>query len=191
MIPNVKTNLIKCEYSLKASSYFDYSVLGKDRLRIEMPIYVTYQLKKENEYERDTNQKNGQGQEFAPRDFQKEFGVYGNKRWGNNNNNNRGNNNNNKWEIIITTVAVTTIITIKEIIIIIWETIRINLEEIIIIIVLEVAIIIMEVVKIAIIKEAELLLLQIVLKNSLMKHTLPRKKWINIFSSTKMDNNDA
>ena len=33
-------------------------------------------------------------------------------------------------EIIITTVVVTTIITIKETIIIIWETIKINLEEI-------------------------------------------------------------
>ena len=32
LIPNVKTNLIKCEYSLKETSYFDYSVLGKDRL---------------------------------------------------------------------------------------------------------------------------------------------------------------
>ena len=95
MMPNVKTNLIKCEYSLKANSYFDYSVLGKDRLRIEMPIYVTYQLKKEYEYERDTNQKNRQGQEFAPRDFKKEFGVYGNKRWGNNNNNSCSNNYNN------------------------------------------------------------------------------------------------
>ena len=95
MIPNVKTNLIKCEYSLKETSYFDYSVLGKDRLRIEMPIYVTHQLQKEYEYERDTNQNNGQGQEFAPRDFQKGFGVYGNKSWGNNNNNSCSNNYNN------------------------------------------------------------------------------------------------
>ena len=77
MMPNVKTNLIKCEYSLKATSYFDYSVLGKDRLRIEMLIYVTHQLQKEYEYERDTNQNNGQGQEFTPRDFQKGFYAYG------------------------------------------------------------------------------------------------------------------
>ena len=70
-------------------------------------------------------------------------------------------------------------------------TIKINLEEIIIIIVLEVAIIIMEVVIIAIIKEAELLLLQIVLKNSLIKYTLSQKKWIIFSSSTKMDNNDV
>ena len=47
LMPNVKTNLIKCEYSLKETSYFDYSVLGKYRLRVEMPIYDNHQLQKE------------------------------------------------------------------------------------------------------------------------------------------------
>ena len=100
LMPNVKTNLIKCEYSLKATSYFDYSVLKKDRPRVEMPIYVTHQLQKEYEYEKDTNQNNGQGQEFAARDFQRGFGGFGNNNnnWGSNNNNNSwGNNNNNSW----------------------------------------------------------------------------------------------
>ncbi len=101
LMPNVKTNLIKCEYSLKATSYFDYSVLKKDRPRVEMPIYVTHQLQKEYEYEKDTNQNNGQGQEFAARDFQRGFGGFGNNNnnWGSNNNNNNswGNNNNNSW----------------------------------------------------------------------------------------------
>ncbi len=85
--------MIKCEYSLKETSYFDYSVLGKDRLRVEMPIYDTHQLQKDYELERDTNQ------EFTPRDFQKEFGAYGNNNnnWGNNNNNSLVNNNNNSW----------------------------------------------------------------------------------------------
>ena len=97
LMPNIKTNLIKCEYSLKATSYFDLSVLGKDRPRVEMPIYVTHQLQKEYEYERDTNQNNGQGQEFAGRDFKRGFDNYSNNNnnWGNNNNNNWGNNNNN------------------------------------------------------------------------------------------------
>ena len=44
LMPNIKTNLIKCEYSLKATSYFDLSVLGKDRPRVEMPIYITNTL---------------------------------------------------------------------------------------------------------------------------------------------------
>ena len=47
MMPNVKTNLIKCEYSLKETSYFDYFVLGKDRFRVEMLIYVAHQLQKD------------------------------------------------------------------------------------------------------------------------------------------------
>ena len=96
LMPNIKTNLIKCEYSLKATSYFDYSVLGKDRPRVEMPIYITHQLQKEYEYERNTNQNNGQGQEFADRDFKRGFGGnFGNNNYGNNNfgNNNYGNNN--------------------------------------------------------------------------------------------------
>ena len=103
LMPNIKTNLIKCEYSLKATSYFDYSVLEKNRPRVEMPIYVTHQLQREYEYEKDTNQNNGQGQEFAQRDFNRGFNNYGsnnnNNNWGNNNNNNDGgnNNNNNNW----------------------------------------------------------------------------------------------
>ena len=101
LMPNVKTNLIKCEYSLKATSYFDLSVLGKDRPRVEMPIYITHQLQKEYEYERDTNQNNGQGQEFASRDFKRGFDNFSNNNnnWGNNNNNNSwgNNNNNNSW----------------------------------------------------------------------------------------------
>ena len=102
LMPNIKTNLIKCEYSVKATSYFDLSVFGKDRPRVEMPIYITHQLQKEYEYEKDTNQNNGQGQEFAARDFKKGFSDYGNNNnnsWGNNNNNNSwgNNNNNNSW----------------------------------------------------------------------------------------------
>ena len=102
LMPNVKTNLIKCEYSLKATSYFDLSVLGKDRPRVEMPIYITHQLQKEYEYEKDTNQNNGQGQEFASRDFKRGFDNFSNNNnnWGNNNNNNswgNNNNNNNSW----------------------------------------------------------------------------------------------
>ena len=103
LMPNIKTNLIKCEYSLKATSYFDYSVLEKSRPRVEMPIYVTHQLQREYEYEKNTNENNGQGQEFAQRDFNRGFGGnnnnYGsnnnNNSWGNNNNNFGGNNNNN------------------------------------------------------------------------------------------------
>ena len=103
LMPNIKTNLIKCEYSLKATSYFDYSVLEKNRPRVEMPIYVTHQLQREYEYERDTNQNNGQGQEFAQRDFNRGFNNYGsnnnnnNNNWGNNKDNYGGNNNNNSW----------------------------------------------------------------------------------------------
>ena len=103
LMPNIKTNLIKCEYSLKATSYFDYSVLEKNRPRVEMPIYVTHQLQREYEYEKDTNQNNGQGQEFAQRDFNRGFNNYGsnnnnNNNWGNNKDNYGGNNNNsNNW----------------------------------------------------------------------------------------------
>ena len=77
LMPNIKTNLIKCEYSLKATSYFDYSVLEKSRPRVEMPIYVTHQLQREYEYEKDTNENNGQGQEFAQRDFNRGFAGVG------------------------------------------------------------------------------------------------------------------
>ena len=100
LMPNMRSNLIKCEYSLKATSYFDLSVLGKNRPRVEMPIYITHQLQKEFEYEKNTNQYNGQGQEFAARDFQRGFAAHNNpfennnNDWGNNNNNN---NNNNNW----------------------------------------------------------------------------------------------
>ena len=107
LMPNIKTNLIKCEYSLKATSYFDYSVLEKSRPRVEMPIYVTHQLQREYEYEKNTNENNGQGQEFAQRDFNRGFegnnNNYGsnnnNNSWGNNDNNNSwgNNNNNNSW----------------------------------------------------------------------------------------------
>ena len=94
LMPNVKTNLIKCEYSLKTTLYFDLSVLCKDRPRVEMPIYVTHQLQREYEYEKDTNQNNGQGQELYERDFKRGFNSFANNNnnWGNNNNN-YGNNN--------------------------------------------------------------------------------------------------
>ena len=98
LMPNIKTNLIKCEYSLKATSYFDYSVLEKSRPRVEMPIYVTHQLQREYEYEKNTNENNGQGQEFAQRDFNRGFGGNNNNYGSNNNNNSWGNNdNNNSW----------------------------------------------------------------------------------------------
>ena len=101
LMPNMRSKLIKCEYSLKATSYFDLSVLGKNRPRVEMPIYVTHQLQKEFEYEKNTTQYQGQGQEFAVRDFKQGFAAHSNKNdyWNsnnnNNNNNNFGNNNNN------------------------------------------------------------------------------------------------
>ena len=95
LMPNVRSNLIKCEYSLKVTSYFDMSVLEKNRPRVEMPIYVTHQLQKEYDYEKDTNQYNGQGQQFGNNS---QFGGgFGNNNYGNNNNfgnNNYGNNNN-------------------------------------------------------------------------------------------------
>ena len=94
LMPNCKTNLIKCEYSLKATSYFDLSVLKKDRPRVEIPIYITHQLQKEFQYEKDTNENNGQGQHFAQRDFNRGFESYNNN-FGNNNNNNWGSNSNN------------------------------------------------------------------------------------------------
>ena len=100
LMPNMRSNLIKCEYSLKATSYFDLSVLGKNRPRVEMPIYITHQLQKEFEYEKNTNQYNGQGQEFAGRDFQRGFAAHNNPFENNNNdlgNNNNNNNNNNNW----------------------------------------------------------------------------------------------
>ena len=100
LMPNMRSNLIKCEYSLKATSYFDLSVLGKNRPRVEMPIYITHQLQKEFEYEKNTNQNNGQGQEFFARDFQRGFSGNNNPFQNNNNNqwgNNNNNNNNNQW----------------------------------------------------------------------------------------------
>ena len=107
LLPNMRSKLIKCEYSLKATSYFDLSVLKNSRPRVEMPIYITHQLQKEFEYEKNTNKNNGQGQEFGMRDFQGGFSGnnnnFGNNnnnnQWGNNNNNNNfgNNNNNNQW----------------------------------------------------------------------------------------------
>ena len=99
LMPNMRSKFIKCEYSLKATSYFDLSVFGKNRPRAEMPIYVTHQLQKEFEYEKNTDQYHGQGQEFAVRDFNKGFSASTNP-WENNNNSNNnwgGNNNNNNW----------------------------------------------------------------------------------------------
>ena len=58
-MPNNKTNLIKFQYSLKATSYFDLSVLGKNRQRVVVSIYITHQLKKEYQYEKETNHNNG------------------------------------------------------------------------------------------------------------------------------------
>ena len=91
LMPNIRSNLIKCEYSLKVTSYFDMSVLEKNRPRVEMPIYVTHQLQKEYDYERDTNQYNGQGQSSN----NNSFGGFGGSSFGNNNNNFGNNNNNN------------------------------------------------------------------------------------------------
>ena len=98
LMPNIKTNLIKCEYSLKSTSYFDLSVLGKEGPRIEMPIYITHQLQKEYEYERDINKKNGQERGFRAGNFNNN-NNWGNSSFGNNNsgfgNNNNGFRNNN------------------------------------------------------------------------------------------------
>ena len=47
LMPNIRSKFIKCEYSLKATSYFDLSVLGKNRPRVEMPIFITHQIQKE------------------------------------------------------------------------------------------------------------------------------------------------
>ena len=101
LMPNIRSKFIKCEYSLKATSYFDLSVFGKNRPRVEMPIYITHQLQKEFDYEKNTNQYNGQGQEFAVRDFNRGFNANNNNPFENNNNNNNwgnnNNNNNNPW----------------------------------------------------------------------------------------------
>ena len=101
LMPNVRSNLIKCEYSLKVTSYFDMSVLEKNRPRVEMPIYVTHQLQKEYDYEKDTNQYNGQGQQLGNSQYGFGGNNYGNNNFGNNsssfgnNSSSFGNNNNN------------------------------------------------------------------------------------------------
>ena len=92
LMPNIRSKFIKCEYSLKATSYFDLSVLGKNRPRVEMPIYITHQLQKEFEYEKNQNMNRGPSPQFSGVDLNR---INNNNQWGNNSNNNWGNNNNN------------------------------------------------------------------------------------------------
>ena len=91
LMPNIRSKFIKCEYSLKATSYFDLSVLGKNRPRVEMPIYITHQLQKEFEYEKNQNMNRGPSPQFSGVDLNR---INNNNQWGNNSNNNWGNNNN-------------------------------------------------------------------------------------------------
>jgi len=56
LMPSIKNEIMKCEYYLKATAYFSSSVGFSSRPRIEVPIYITHQLK--NEYENEKNQMN-------------------------------------------------------------------------------------------------------------------------------------
>ena len=102
LMPNIRSKFIKCEYSLKATSYFDLSVLGKNRPRVEMPIFITHQIQKEFEYEKNQNLNKRQQQLYSGVDLNKVENTYkpgNNKNMNNMNNNNMnrpmGNNNNN------------------------------------------------------------------------------------------------
>ena len=107
LMPNIRSKFIKCEYSLKATSYFDLSVLGKNRPRVEMPIFITHQIQKEFEYEKNQNLNKRQQQLYSGVDLNKVENTYKpgnntnmnnmnnnnmNRPMGNNNNNNSGNN---------------------------------------------------------------------------------------------------
>ena len=52
LLPTINSNLIKCDYKLKATSYFDFLTQKGSRPRIEVPLYVTAQLKTEYEVEK-------------------------------------------------------------------------------------------------------------------------------------------
>ena len=54
-MPNIRSKFIKCEFSLKATSYFDLSALEKVIPRVEIPIFITHQIQKEFEYEKNLN----------------------------------------------------------------------------------------------------------------------------------------
>ena len=101
LMPNIRSKFIKCEYSLKATSYFDLSVLGKNRPRVEMPIFITHQIQKEFEYEKNQNLNKRPQQLYSGVDLNRVENTYTNKQGNNNNINNNnmnrpmGNNNNN------------------------------------------------------------------------------------------------
>ena len=107
-MPNIRSKFIKCEFSLKATSYFDLSALEKVIPRVEIPIFITHQIQKEFEYEKNLNLNKIPVQLFAGIDLNRVQNSYnnnaGNKNnnnmnmnnsMGNNNNNNAGNNMNN------------------------------------------------------------------------------------------------
>jgi len=52
LLPSLNSNLFKCDYKLKATTYFDFLSRKGSRPRIEVPLYVTAQLKTEYEVEK-------------------------------------------------------------------------------------------------------------------------------------------
>ena len=100
LMPSIKNEIMKCNYYIKATLYFSSSVGFSSRPRIEVPIYITHQIK--DEYENEKNQMNNNNN--MPINMNNQFNNNNNEyslninipnnMYGNNSNNNMINNNN-------------------------------------------------------------------------------------------------
>ena len=91
LMPSIKNEIMKCEYYIKATAYFSSSVSFSSRPRIEVPVFISHQLKNEYEVEKNNQMRNNN----MPMNINNQFNNNNNNNIGYNLNINMVNNNNN------------------------------------------------------------------------------------------------
>ncbi len=92
LMPSIKNEIMKCDYYIKATAYFSSSVGFSSMPRIEVPIFISHQLKNEYEFEKNNQIRNNN----MPMNINNQFNNNNNNNYnGYNLNNNMANNNNN------------------------------------------------------------------------------------------------
>ena len=76
LMPSIKNEIMKCDYYIKATAYFSSSVSFSSRPRIEVPVFISHQLKNEYEVEINNQMRNNN----MPMNINNQFNI-------NNNNN--------------------------------------------------------------------------------------------------------
>ena len=90
LMPSIKNEIMKCDYYIKATAYFSSSVSFSSRPRIEVPVFISHQLKNEYEVEINNQMRNNN----MPMNINNQFNINNNNN-GYNLNINMVNNNNN------------------------------------------------------------------------------------------------